>query len=72
MIDFIIKMEQELDDFYDERSRHNNLKMLIDFEQSSIEYDSKKINIEDSKPKLKKRLKASKFIPKSNDKKSLF
>jgi uncharacterized membrane protein YjjP (DUF1212 family) len=71
MIDFTIQMEQELDDFYNERERHNNLKMLIDFEQSSIEYTSKKMNIEDSKPKLKKRLKASKFIPKSN-KKSLF
>lgn len=71
MIDFTIQMEQELDDFYNERERHNNLKMLIDFEQSNIEYTSKKMNIEDSKPKLKKRLKASKFIPKSN-KKSLF
>ena len=72
MIDFTIQMEQDLDDFYNERKRHNNLKMIIDFEQSSIEYESKQINIEDSKPKLKKRLKASKFIPKSNDKKSLF
>lgn len=72
MIDFTVEMEQELDDFYNERARHNNLKMLIDFEQSEIEYESKKMNIEESKPKMKKRLKASKFIPKSNSKKSLF
>lgn len=71
MIDFVVNMEQELDDFYNERERHKNFKLLIDFKQPDIEYNTKDIKMEDYKPKLKKKLIASKFIPKSN-KKSLF
>jgi len=71
MIDFVINMDDELDEFYNDRERDKNFKLLIDFDQSDIEYDSKALNIEEFKPKLKKKLKASKFIPKSN-KKSLF
>lgn len=72
MIDFIVEMEQDLDDFYNEREKHNNHKLLIDFEQSDVEYQSKGIKMKDYKPKMKKKLRASKFIPKSNNKKSLF
>ena len=72
MIDFAITMDQELDDFYNERERHNNFKLFIDFDQPDIEYTSKEFKVEEHKPKLKKKLKASKFIPKSNSKKSLF
>ena len=71
MIDFVINMDDELDEFYNDRERDKNFKLLIDFDQSDIEYDSKALNIEEFKPKLKKKMKASKFIPKSN-KKSLF
>lgn len=72
MIDFAVEMEQELDDFYNEREKHNNYKLLIDFEQSDIEYQTKGMEMQDYKPKMKKKLRASKFIPKSNNKKSLF
>lgn len=72
MIDFVVEMEQELDDFYNEREKHNNYKLLIDFEQSDIEYQTKGMEMQDYKPKMKKKLRASKFIPKSNNKKSLF
>jgi len=72
MIEFNIKMEEDLDDFYAERKRHNNFKLLIDFEQSSVEYTPKDMKMEEVKPKMKKKLIASKFIPKSNNKKSLF
>jgi hypothetical protein len=72
MIDFNIKMEEELDDFYAERKRHNNFKLLIDFEQSSIEYTHKEMKMDDVKPKMKKKLRAAKFVPKNNNNKSLF
>ena len=72
MIEFNIRMEEELDDFYAERKRHNNFKLLIDFEQSSIEYSAKEMKMDEVKPKMKKKLRAAKFIPKSNNKKSLF
>ena len=72
MIDFLIAMDQELDDFYNEKDKHNNYKLLVDFDQSNIEYSTKGMKMEDYKPKLKKKLNASKFIPKSNNKKSLF
>ena len=72
MIDFAVEMEQELDDFYNERKKHKNYKLLIDFEQSDIEYQTKGMEMHDYKPKMKKKLRASKFIPKSNNKKSLF
>ena len=71
MIDFAINMDNELDEFYNDRENDKNFKLLIDFEQSDIEYSSKPLKMQEFKPKLKKKLKASKFIPKSN-KKSLF
>ena len=57
MIDFVINMDDELDEFYNDRERDKNFKLLIDFDQSDIEYDSKALNIEEFKPKLKKKLK---------------
>ena len=70
MIDFELQMEQEFDDFYEERKKHKNLKMFIEFEGLDTEYSSKEIKFE--KPKFKKRLKASTWIPKSKGKNSLF
>lgn len=70
MIEFNLKMQEEFDDFYEESKRHKNLKMFIDFKSLDTEYKSKEIKFD--KPKFKKRLKASKWIPKSNNKSSLF
>ena len=70
MIDFELMMQEEFDEFYEERKKHKNLKMFIEFEGLDTEYGSKEIKFD--KPKFKKRLKASTWIPKSNTKNSLF
>lgn len=70
MIDFELMMQEEFDDFYEESKKHKNLKMFIEFEGLDTEYNSK--GIEFGKPKMKKKLTASKWIPKSNNKSSLF
>tara|TARA_R110000772_G_scaffold105909_2_gene207748 strand:+ start:6236 stop:6448 length:213 start_codon:yes stop_codon:yes gene_type:complete len=70
MIDFNLLMEDELDDFYNEQSKHNNLRMLIEFEDMLTDYDTKGMDL--GKPKMRKKLTASKFIPKKGNNKSLF
>lgn len=70
MMDFELKMQDELDDFYSERERHNNLKLLLDFDSILTDYSSKEIKF--NAPKMKKKLIASKFIPKRGNNKSLF
>jgi hypothetical protein len=70
MMDFELKMQDELDDFYSERERHNNLKLLLDFDSILTNYGSKEIKL--GEPKMKKKLIASKFIPKRGNNKSLF
>lgn len=70
MIGFDLYMEEEFNEFYEERKKHKNLKMFIEFEGLDTEYTGKELKFEE--PKFKKRLKASTWIPKSNGKKSLF
>lgn len=70
MIEFNLMMDDELDEFYEEESKHKSLKMLIEFEDLLTEYNSKDISF--GKPKMKKKLTASKFIPKRGNNKSLF
>ena len=70
MIDFELKMQEELDDFYDESKKHNNLKMFIEFDNLGTEYKSKDIKFD--KPKMKKKLRTNPWTPKSNNKSSLF
>jgi len=70
MIDFNLMIEEEFDDFYEESEKHKNLKMFIEFDDLDTEYKGKEIKF--NTPKFKKRLKASKWIPKSNNKSSLF
>lgn len=70
MIEFNLMIEDEFDDFYDESEKHKNLKMFIEFDDLDTEYKGKEFKFD--KPKFKKRLKASTWIPKSNNKSSLF
>ena len=70
MIDFELMMQDELDGFYEDSEQHKNLKMMLEFDDLGIEYKSKEIKFE--KPKMKKKLKANPWNPKSNNKSSLF
>jgi len=70
MIDFELKMQEEFDDFYEESKKHNNLKMFLEFDGLFIEYTGK--SMEFKTPKMKKKLTANKWIPKSNNKSTLF
>jgi hypothetical protein len=70
MIDFELMIEEEFDEFYEESKRHKNLKMLIEFEGLDTQYNSKEFKLD--KPKMKKKLTANKWIPKSNNKSQLF
>lgn len=63
-------VDSDLDDFYKDRDRFKGFRMLVDF--SASQYDHSAPEIEVGKPKLKKKLKASKFIKPNNKGKSLF
>lgn len=63
-------VEGDLDDFYKDRDRFKGFRMLVDFSASTYDHDAPKIEV--GKPKLKKKLKVSKFIKPSNKGKSLF
>jgi len=69
MIDFSF-MDQELDQFHEDHEGYKNLKLLIDFQQSGISYSGPVFN--PGEPKMKKKLKAHKWIKDSKDKGSLF
>ena len=51
MIDFELMMQDELDDFYDESEKHNDLKMYVEFDNLCTEYKNKEIKFD--KPKMK-------------------
>jgi hypothetical protein len=65
-----IMIDNELDDFYRDRDRFKGHKLLIDFKQIDISFESSEIKM--STPKYKKKQKASKYIKPSRDKGSLF
>jgi hypothetical protein len=65
------KVEDNLDDFYKDKERFRNLKLLIDFKPIDLEAESATFN--PGKPKFKKKQKTSVFIkPKTGGNKSLF
>lgn len=61
-------VEKDLDDFYRDRDRFKNMKMLVDFQASEYDHDAPKIDV--GTPKYKKKLKSSKFV--KGNKGSLF
>lgn len=70
MIDCILRMvDQELEDFENDKNRISGLKTLVEFTSTDIEYNGEQSTIE-IKPKFKQKLKASVYI--KEDKRSLF
>jgi len=64
-------VEDNLEDFYKDKGRFRNLKLLIDF--TPIEHKPKSVTFDPGKPKFKKKQKTSVYIkPRSGDNKSLF
>lgn len=63
-------MDQELDQFHEDHEGRRNLKMLIEFQQSGLTYSSAVFN--PGTPKMKKKLKAHKWVKDNKDKGSLF
>lgn len=65
------RVEDNLDDFYKDKDRFRNLKLLIDFRPIDIEAKSATFN--PGKPKFKKKQRISTYIkPKTGGNKSLF
>ena len=64
-------VEDNLEDFYRDKDRFRNLKLLIDFEPMEIEAKSE--TFDPGKPKFKKKQKTSVYIkPNNKGDKSLF
>jgi|SaaInl74LU_5_DNA_1037368.scaffolds.fasta_scaffold05724_2 hypothetical protein len=64
-------VEDNLEDFYRDKSRFKNLKLLIDF--TPIEHRPETVAFDPGKPKFKKKQKTSVYIkPRSGNDKSLF
>lgn len=62
-------IEEDFEDFENEQKRHKNLKMFVNFERFSFNFEERNISI--GTPKFKKKLKTSTYI-KNNNKKGLF
>lgn len=72
MIDRILKMvDQELEDFENDKNRRRGLKSLVEFTSTNIEYNGEETKFE-IKPKFKQKLKVSVYIKEDKDKRSLF
>lgn len=70
-IEEITKMvDQDLDDFYQDRDRFKGLKMFVNFKVDEYDHNAPEISL--GKPKFKKKLRASKFIKNNNKDKGLF
>ena len=72
MIDCILRMvDQELEDFENDKNRTRGLKTLVEFTSTNIEYNGEQSTFE-VKPKFKQKLKVSVYIKEDKDKRSLF
>ena len=72
MIDQILRMvDQELEDFENDKNRTRGLKTLVEFTSTNIEYSGEQSTFE-VKPKFKQKLKVSVYIKEDKDKRSLF
>lgn len=68
--EFLEMIEEGFEEFENESERKRNLKLLIDFGISSLEYNEK--SIEFSSPKFKNKFKSSVYIKDSKNTNSLF
>lgn len=62
-------IDQGLEDFENDRKNEKNLRMMLNFNSTSIEYNEKSFNIQ--QPKLKKKLNTSIYV-KNTGKNQLF
>jgi|TARA_B110000908_G_scaffold94717_1_gene112239 hypothetical protein len=65
-------VENNLDDFYNDKDRFKGHRLLIDFEAVELPDEPETPEMEFSKPKFKKRQTTSTHIKKDPNKKSLF
>jgi hypothetical protein len=70
-IDFLNQMiDDGFEEFEADRKRSKNLKTFVKFENSSYEYDEKKILM--NEPKFKKKLNVNVYVKNTNNKNQLF
>jgi hypothetical protein len=69
-IEFLQMIDQEFEDFENEKNKRKNIKMMLDFNSSKYSHNSKEFKM--TKPKLKAKLKSSVFIKENNKGNSLF
>ena len=60
-------IDESLDDFENDERNEKNIRMLLNFKSTSIEYNEKSFKIE--QPKFKKKLKTSTYTKNSNNNK---
>lgn len=63
-------IEEQFEDFEDERNRRKNLKLIIDFASTSISHEGKQFTM--TKPRLKAKFKSSVYIKDNKKGNSLF
>jgi len=69
-IDFLKMIDQEFEDFENEKNKRKNIKMMLDFNSSKYSHAGKEFKM--TSPKLKAKLKSSVFIKDKNKGNSLF
>ncbi len=68
--DFLQMIEEQFEDFENERSKRKNLKMIVDFTSAIISHEGKEFVV--TKPKLKAKLNSSFYIKNADKGNSLF
>lgn len=68
--DFLQMIEEQFDEFENEKNKRKNLKMIIDFQSTRISHEGKEFTM--TKPKLKAKFKSSVYIKGNNKGNSLF
>jgi hypothetical protein len=68
--DFLQMIDEQFEDFENERNKRKNLKLIIDFSSTSISHEGKEFTM--TKPKLKAKFKSSVYIKETNKGNSLF
>lgn len=68
--DFLQMIEEEFEEFEAEKNKRKNIRMIIDFNSSSVIHSGKEFTM--TKPKLKAKFNSSVYIKKNNKGNSLF
>jgi hypothetical protein len=68
--DFLQMIEQEFEDFENEKNKRKNLKLIVDFASTKVVHEGKEFTM--TKPKLKPKLITSVYIKDNKKGNSLF